>query len=188
MHSYRLQLPDAYKKMLFWEMFACHCLFKFFLVPAYFRFNWKDLIASDQLCLSRSMVKGFILCVLSVRLGESREENMQEDGGGALTLSKRRQRRGPMASDALFDHFRWFIGWWRLSGDEVAKVQREVIAFLCVIKLQLGLMVLWLPRCRQYKWRGYPFNFKAVPFNWKLTVGEGVTFSCRTAKTLFIKF
>lgn len=28
------------------------------------------------------------------------------------------------------------------SGDEVAKVQREVIAFLCVIKLQLCLMVL----------------------------------------------
>lgn len=64
------------------------------------------MIASDQLCLSRSMVKGFILCVPSVRIGESREKNMQEDGGRALTLGQRRQRRGPMASDALFDHFR----------------------------------------------------------------------------------
>lgn len=52
------------------------------------------------------MVKGFILCVPSVRIGESREKNMQEDGGRALTLGQRRQRRGPMASDALFDHFR----------------------------------------------------------------------------------
>lgn len=52
------------------------------------------------------MVKGFILCVPRVRIGESREKNMQKDGGGALMLGRRRQCRGPMASDALFDHFR----------------------------------------------------------------------------------
>lgn len=46
--------------------------------------------------------------VPSVQIGESREKNMQEDGGEVLTLDKRRQRRGPMASDALFHHFRWF--------------------------------------------------------------------------------
>lgn len=54
------------------------------------------------------------LGVPSVQIGESREENMQEDGGEALMLDKRRQGRGPMASDALFHHFRWFIGWCRL--------------------------------------------------------------------------
>lgn len=50
------------------------------------------------------------LGVPTLQIGESREENMQEDGE-AVMLAKRRQRRGPMASDALFHHFRWFIGW-----------------------------------------------------------------------------
>lgn len=51
------------------------------------------------------MVKGFILYVSGVRIGESREKNTEEVGGEALALDKRRQFRGPMASDALFDHF-----------------------------------------------------------------------------------
>lgn len=42
------------------------------------------------------------LGVPSVQIGESREKNKQEDGGEALTLDKRRLRREPMASDALF--------------------------------------------------------------------------------------
>lgn len=110
----RLQLPAAHKKKVILRNVCMPLSFEFLVSPFIFLIKLERIWLLAISFVFQGAWSRASLCVPSVQIGESREKNMQEDGGEALTLDKRRQRRGPVASDALFHHFRWFIGWCRL--------------------------------------------------------------------------